>query len=173
MTAGAEPRYIYADSAYAASYAAAVDAVARERRFLAGTRGFPLEQSRDFVAHVVQNHLPQYFALVGGVVAGWCDILPKQHEGMTHVGVLGMGVRMEFRRRGIGRELLALCLAHAREVCGLEKVELEVFAGNRGAIALYEQAGFVCEGKLLRARKLDGITDDIVLMAKFLTAAEG
>lgn len=47
----------------------------------------------------------------------------------------------------------------------MERAELEVFASNRPAIALYEAAGFVHEGVKRRARKLEGVYDDIVLMA--------
>ncbi len=161
-------RYLPASVQYASSYGEAVDAVARERKFLAATEGFPAGATRAFVQNVVEHNLPQYLALIDETVVGWCDILPKQYPGMMHVGVLGMGVRAEYRRRGIGRELLARCLTHAKDISGLEKVELEVFASNRAAILLYEKAGFVCEGKLLRARKLDGIYDNIVLLAKFL-----
>lgn len=172
MDASQEIRYLPATPEYAASYGEAVDSVARERLFLAATVGFPTETSIDFVRTVWENNLPQYFAIAGETVVGWCDILPKQYEGMTHVGVLGMGVRKEYRRRGIGRELLRLCLRHAQKICGLEKVELEVFASNRAAITLYEKMGFIHEGALQKARKLDGYCDDIVLMAKFLAAAD-
>lgn len=51
---------------------------------------------------------------------------------------------------------------------GLERVELEVFASNAPAIALYEKMGFVTEGVKKRARKLDGLYDDVVQMALFL-----
>jgi RimJ/RimL family protein N-acetyltransferase len=48
---------------------------------------------------------------------------------------------------------------------GLERIELEVFASNTRAFALYEKLGFVTEGVKRRARKLDGQYDDNVLMA--------
>jgi ribosomal protein S18 acetylase RimI-like enzyme len=46
-------------------------------------------------------------------------------------------------------------------------VELEVYRSNTSAILLYEAHGFVWEGLKVGARKLDGITDDIVLYAAF------
>ena len=44
-------------------------------------------------------------------------------------------------------------------------VELGVFAGNTRAIQLYEQLGFAHEGVRRRARKLDGMYEDNVMMA--------
>lgn len=48
------------------------------------------------------------------------------------------------------------------------RVELEVFASNTAAIALYEKLGFVVEGRKSRARKVDGAYDDDLIMARFL-----
>jgi ribosomal-protein-alanine N-acetyltransferase len=54
-------------------------------------------------------------------------------------------VAAEFRRRGIGAALLDAVLAWAREQ-GAQRMELEVRASNRAAIALYERADFVRDG---------------------------
>ena len=47
-----------------------------------------------------------------------------------------------------------------RAPLGMERVDLEVFASNEAAIALYPKFGFVVEGMKKRARKLDGKYDD-------------
>lgn len=47
----------------------------------------------------------------------------------------------------------------------LERIELDVFASNKPAIALYEKLGFTREGIKRGARKIDGVSDDVVLMA--------
>jgi RimJ/RimL family protein N-acetyltransferase len=47
----------------------------------------------------------------------------------------------------------------------MERIELDVFASNKAAIALYLKLGFVTEGVKRRARKLDGEYDDNVFMA--------
>ena len=51
---------------------------------------------------------------------------------------------------------------------GIEKIELGVFESNTTAIHLYDTFGFQREGIKIRARKLDGRYDNMVLMAKFL-----
>jgi RimJ/RimL family protein N-acetyltransferase len=50
----------------------------------------------------------------------------------------------------------------------LERIELGVFASNIPAIKLYEKAGFVVEGVKKKARKLDGVYDDMIQMALFI-----
>jgi ribosomal protein S18 acetylase RimI-like enzyme len=146
---------------------AAVQAVAAEKRYLATVEGFSLEQTRAFLKHIIEGNLPQVTALAGDSVVGFCDILPISAVGFTHVGRLGMAVRSEWRRQGVGRQLVQACLALARNA-RLEKVELEVFSDNVGAIRLYESFGFIREGVKSRGRKLDRRYQDVVLMALWI-----
>ncbi len=145
----------------------AVNAVAAEKRFLATVDGFSLEQTRAFIRHIVENSLPQVLALSKDRVIGFCDILPNPAKGFTHVGRLGMGVRIEWRRQGIGRRMLEACIGLARAAY-LEKVELEVFSDNLPAIRLYESLGFVQEGVKVRGRSFEGKYQDVTLMALWL-----
>ena len=144
-----------------------VKAVAAERRYLATIGGFSLEETRTFLRHIIAGNLPQATAIVADTVVGFCDVLPNSAEGFTHVARLGMAVRTEWRRRGIGRALVEQCLALAKQR-GIEKVELEVFSDNLAAIRLYEHAGFSREGVKVRGRKLDRCYQDVVLMARWL-----
>ena len=59
----------------------------------------------------------------------------------------------------------------AAEQYGLERIELLVYATNANAISFYEKNGFVCEGTKKRARKLDGVYEDVKIMAIFLKPA--
>jgi len=154
---------------YAESYNRAVDAVARERRYLATVQGFPLEGSRDYVRSMEQQNFPQYFALHEDRVVGWCDITPRSIPEFQHVGVLGMGLLPPFRGQGIGKRLLETTIEHARTVQRMERVELVVFESNANAVALYTRMGFEVEGKKERARKIDGVYDNELLMRKFIS----
>jgi ribosomal protein S18 acetylase RimI-like enzyme len=147
------------------SFRRCLDAVARERRFLAMLEAPPLEEVREFVASGRQRGIVQFVATVDGEVVGWCDISPVPFEGFRHCGALGMGVLPQHRRRGIGRRLLEATLRGAGR-CGITRVQLEVFASNRAAISLYEAFGFECEGPKRRAQELDGIAEDLVCMAR-------
>jgi RimJ/RimL family protein N-acetyltransferase len=146
---------------------ACLDAVCRERRYLGLLQAPSLASVRDFVQSNIEHGVPQFVALDDGIVVGWCDISPNRREGFGHCGELGMGVRRDHRRRGIGERLTIRTIARAREI-GLERVELQVYASNRPAIALYEKLGFVVEGIKKRGRKIDGAYDDVVCMALFL-----
>jgi ribosomal protein S18 acetylase RimI-like enzyme len=77
-----------------------------------------------------------------------------------------MGVMNGYRRRGIGTRLLAAAIKKP-QANGLTRIELEVYATNQGAIVLYERFGFVREGVRRRARYVDGIWDDFVMMTLF------
>ena len=144
-----------------------INAVAREKWWLATADGFSPEQSRSFLQFVMDHSLSQVVAVANDSIVGWCDIVPKGPRGFSHVGALGMGVRREWRRHGVGRRLLEECLGLAR-AAQLEKIELEVFTDNEGAIRLYESLGFVREGVKSRARKLEGRYQDVLLMALWL-----
>src|SRR5262245_8639389 len=145
--------------------AAVVDAVARERLFLAGTVGFSVDDTRAFISSVKSAGGVQVVAIESGEIIGWCDIAPHPHEGMKHVGRPGMGVRKDFRGRGFGRKLLEAAL---EKTVGsdIELIESEVFASNDRAICLYQSFGFELEGRKIAGRRLDGCTEDILLYAK-------
>jgi len=147
----------------AAGLQLAIDSVARERRYLATLEGPPLDAVRAFLEQLSRTGV-QVVALDGRAVVGWCDIQVNPREGFRHSGVLGMGVLRLYRRRGLGRRLLreALDCAVAR---GVLRVELEVFAGNTAALALYESLGFRHEGVKVDARRLDDRSENIVCMA--------
>src|SRR5690349_140523 len=90
-----------------------VDAVARERRYLATTVGFSDESTEAFIRSVMSAKGVHLVALVDDAVVGWCDITRASFEGMTHVGRLGMGVKAGFRGQGIGKGLLKAALNRA------------------------------------------------------------
>jgi len=146
-----------------------IDAVARERRYVAATSGFSEEATASFIASVKAAKGVHLIAIVDDAVVGWCDITPASFEGMTHVGRLGMGVKADCRGQGIGKGLLKAALTQAFRQ-GLERVELEVFRSNVSAVRLYEAHGFVREGVKVGARKLDGMTEDLLLFAAFKNA---
>lgn len=139
--------------------------VARERRYIGMLEGPPVDAWRGFVRETREDGGVVLVAVdAAGTVVGWCDVQRRGREGFRHVGRLGIGMVPEVRGRGLGRRLISQAVQAAREQ-GMERIELEVFASNTRAIALYESAGFVHEGRKRRVRKLDGRYDDDILMA--------
>ena len=142
-----------------------IDAVAHERRWIGLLEGPPVVQMRAFVELILRGAGVQFVALdAAGEVVGWCDVLRLDQETFRHGWRLGMGLLPAVRGRGVGRRLAETAIAAAKAQ-GAERIELEVFASNTPAIALYEKLGFEREGVKRRARKLDGEYDDVVLMA--------
>lgn len=88
---------------------------------------------------------------------------------VRHVGrLIGMMVRAEVRRAGIGRALLDACVEEARRVGALEMLTLSVTATNADAVRLYRRGGFVRYGTLPHAIRVDGRYHDKDLMVRTL-----
>lgn len=139
--------------------------VACERRYIGFVEPPPIGMTRAFLKEIIAGTGVQMLAVTErDAVVGWCDISPHPFEGFRHGGRLGMGLLPDYRGRGLGRRLVVETVRAAR-AAGMERVELEVFASNTRAIRLYEALGFVHEGVKRRARKLDGVYDDNVMMA--------
>ncbi len=119
---------------------------------------------RAFVLNNIKQGYPQLVAVSAGQLVGWCDVVPKPRPIYVHVGVLGMGLLPEFRGQGLGDRLIRQTLAAARAL-GLNRVELSVRENNTGAIALYNRVGFEIEGLQRNATRVDGVYENVVLMA--------
>ncbi len=150
--------------AHAESFHACLDAVAKERRYLAQYEAPPLERVRGFVCQNVASDAAQFVALDGPTVVGWCDILPHWPHAVKHCGTLGMAVLPGYRGQGIGRRLLDACLEKAKTK-GITRVELEVRVDNAHAIKLYEKAGCTSEGVKWNALFFAGVYHDALLMS--------
>ncbi|MCF1454331.1 GNAT family N-acetyltransferase [Agrobacterium vitis] len=146
------------------SFHQALDAVARERRYLSMLEAPPLERLRDFVADLKHGNNPQFVALDGARVIGWCDIRRHDREIHAHRGVLGMGIIDGYRGAGLGKRLIETTLAASWEI-GLHRVELDAHADNDRAIRLYESVGFLREGVARDAVRIDGRFVDVIHMA--------
>ena len=128
---------------------------ADERRYLRAVRRYP--HAAVLVAEAED-----------GRVVGRLSIARDQHPASRHVADLGLMVDAAYRRRGIGRALLAAAVEWARGA-GIRKLELHVFPWNVAAIALYEDFGFVREGYRKRHYRRGDEYADAILMALDLT----
>ena len=144
---------------------AALSSVVRERKFLLTVQAPVIEDAQKYVCKNVDNNHAQYVVDIDGEIVGWADIIPHSKEVLCHSGVLGIGIVAECRGKGIGKVLLKRVIDHAWKN-GLTRLELEVFADNINAIALYERFGFELEGTKRNARLLDGLYRDVHIMAQ-------
>lgn len=151
-------------------YRRCIGRVAAERRWLVFVDTPPPDAIHQHVGGMIDRGLPVFVAATAdGAIVGWCDIhsppFNPVREGFEHVGVLGMGLDADWRGRGLGDRLLTAALI-AAEALRIERVELDVFAGNERARHLYIRHGFVVEGVRRRARKLDGRHEDVIVMGR-------
>lgn len=145
-------------------FRAALDSVAKERRYLLFLEAPPIEEVRKFVRGNLRKGCPHSVALVEERVVGWCDILPIERVTRAHNGVLGLAVVAEQRRRGIGTALVRATLESARRQ-GMTRIELGYRERNRHLGPFYEKFGFVVEGRQRNAVRLDGQYEDVICMA--------
>ena len=154
------------------SFGDCVGEVARERQYLAIVDAFPAEQNALWVAVNRARGNPLFVALDGERVIGWCEVRRDTLPGREHSGSLGVGVRAPYRRRGLGRQLMQAAIAAAWQH-GFVRIELWVRSPNGAAIALYASLGFVEEGRRRDAVRLDGGSEDEILMALMVRPPAG
>lgn len=114
---------------------------------------------RDFAELLKHDYCLYLVAEADGVVAGCAGMTVSCGEGnIDNVVVAG-----EYRGRGIAQSMLK-ALFRAGAAQGVEAYTLEVRAGSREAIHIYEKAGFVSEG--VRPRFYEKPTEDALIMWK-------
>ena len=146
-------------------FRAAVDVVARERKYLAFLEAPPLEDVTRFVRDNIEHGSPQFVVLSAATVVGWCDVIPNRTRVIySHCGSLGIGLLPEFRGKGIGRQLMQRAI-EAAFAFGLTRIELTVRERNANAIALYKSLGFEVEGLHRNAVCIGGQYENLYSMA--------
>ena len=85
-----------------------------------------------------------------------------------HSAVLGILVDKDYRGQGIGKLLMEQAIAWARSA-DIQRIELNVFATNEGAVALYKQFGFEIEGRRRKVLLVQGHWIDDYIIALLIT----
>jgi RimJ/RimL family protein N-acetyltransferase len=132
------------------------------------TRGEEAEWFADLYRAVEEGHAVARVAEEDRRAIALCTVRRRgPHREALHIGVLGISVARAWRRRGLGRQLIASAL----EGCAgkFELVELSVFATNQHARTLYASLGFREWGTLARGVLRDGRYTDIVHMVLVLS----
>ena len=102
-----------------------------------------------------------------GELAGGAGLHPAgASPRKRHVMMLGMQVQPAWQRRGVGTALLQALCDYADNWLGLLRLELEVYADNHKAQALYRRLGFVEEGRHRCDALRDGVYVDSLSMAR-------
>lgn len=125
---------------------------------------FPTPWSRQSYEGELLNQFASYYVIedastVAAYAGIWC-VFEEAH--ITNVAVDPL-----YRRQGLGRQLMEILLARAREK-GAERVLLEVRPSNLAAINLYRALGFL-PGGVRRGYYTDNQEDALLLVKHFAT----
>jgi RimJ/RimL family protein N-acetyltransferase len=116
------------------------------------------------LAEIERGDVIQYVVEVDGELVGNAEIR-KQVGRKSHLGTLGVSVKSDFRRKGIGARLIEKVMSEAKKQ-GLKIVILQVNETNLPAITLYRKLGFKETGRIPKAIYWDGkYVDDIMMVA--------
>lgn len=113
---------------------------------------------KEHLLYILRNPRAATYVYENGRVIG--SLMLQDEESLLRV--LSIGVHPSHRRRGIGRELMAVAEDVARSV-DIPELRLEVNAKNPGAIAFYNALGYRTVGALPRYYSWG---DDALAMAK-------
>ncbi len=150
----------------AAELTAHVNEVAGEEVFLLTERVTrTLEEQREWIRKSDGRTSLLLVAARGARIVATADFRRGAVSKNAHVVEIGLAVRREVRRQGLGRALLAEGMAWAASI-GSSKLTLSVFGTHAPAIALYRSLGFVEEGRLRDHVRLRGEPDGLVLMSR-------
>ena len=109
----------------------------------------------------------QLVAEAEGVVVGAAGLHPiGLSPRKRHSMALGIHVDADWQGRGIGKLLMQSLCDYADNWLGLLRIELDVYADNRRAQALYERFGFVREGVRRCEALRDGVYVDGWMMGR-------
>jgi ribosomal protein S18 acetylase RimI-like enzyme len=127
-------------------------------------------QPREFFAARLENS-GVFAAFAAGEIVGMAAFFANRGPKDSHRGhLVGMYVRAEARRRGVGRRLVEAVIEHARR--HVEILELRVVSSNDAARRLYQSLGFVEYGLERQALKEGANYWDEIMMAKSLSPPE-
>lgn len=118
--------------------------------------------------HATQHHFAAVTYNEQGeeIMIGYGSLTVASNPRRRHCGDIGLMVHRDYQGRGVGTKLMEALIDMADNWLMLVRLELDVFADNARAIALYKKFGFVEEG-LKRAEAIrNGEYVDSLLMAR-------
>ncbi len=154
--------------------AEAILAVFSSPRAMAGTLQLPYASAELWRKRLADQGPEDFFlvAEVKGEVVGNLGMHPAGRARRRHAAGLGMAVRDDWQRRGVGAALMRAAIDVADNWLNYRRLELTVYTDNAAALALYRKFGFVVEGTLVAYAYRNGRYVDTYTMARLRTAAE-
>ncbi len=117
--------------------------------------------------HTPESH-PIWVSEIDERVAGWLSFsvfIPRSAYRIT--AELSVYVHDDFRRRGVGAELLGAAVKRAPDF-GLTNLLGLIFAHNEPSLRLFAKFGFTRWGLLPRVARLDDVERDLAILGRSL-----
>jgi RimJ/RimL family protein N-acetyltransferase len=129
--------------------------------------GFSEQEQREYLTRVsaADNSLA-IVALAGDEIIGSLTFDGGRRARLRHVGEFGISVLQSYAGQGLGKALLEYMLEWAERGGVVRKINLKVRVDNLSAIRLYEQMGWIHEGRTSRDTLIDGEFNDCLLMGR-------
>lgn len=130
-----------------------------------------LESTRQFVNDCLDRNDTILLGIndkaLGGKHVGNIKLGPiDKNHGLGEIGLL-IGEKQAWGQ-GIGTDAIELVIALARDVLGLRKLTAGCYGSNIGSKKAFMKAGFVVEAQRERHYLLDGNSETLVLMARWV-----
>jgi putative acetyltransferase len=97
-----------------------------------------------------------YVAEYEGKIVGNIGFEHSQQPRTAHCASFGLGVHDDYHGMGVGSKLLETVIDLADNWLNIQRIQIEVNADNKAAIALYNKYGFEIEGEALCSAFRDG-----------------
>jgi len=152
-----------------AADADAIAAVFATPKAIAGTLQVPfpsVEKWRKWLSDTGTDDCILVAEIAGEVVGNLGLQSASKSPRRRHAGYIGMSVRDDWHRRGVGTALVAAAVDLADNWLNYARLELTVYTDNAAALALYRKFGFEVEGTLKSYAFRDGRFIDAYTMAR-------
>ena len=138
-------------------------------RAMAGTLQVPYPSIEMWRRRLAETSVDDYLlvATIAGDVVGNLGLhAASKSPRRRHVGGIGMAVRDDRQRRGVGTALMDVAIELADGWLNYQRLELTVHTDNLAALHLYRKYGFVIEGTARAYAFRDGRYVDAYAMAR-------
>jgi putative acetyltransferase len=158
-----------ASEADAEALVAILQGIAAERIYTAIDKPWFPEQQRRYINSLSAREAIHVASTERETVVGYQTLelwAPTIHS-MAHVGQIGMYLKPEWRRKGVGEALFRRTVEFAG-ASDYEKFVIQVRSSNVAAQTFYSRLGFRECGRLTRQVRIDDQEDDEIIMEFFL-----
>ena len=150
---------------------ALVNAIVDERAMVVSQKKLTKEEELEWLFLLLQDiksgKVIHLVVEMDGEIVGNANVAKNQGV-FDHTGTLGIMLRREVRRKGIGEKLFLKIIEEARRVLDVSIITLRVMGSNEVAQRLYRKCGFKEIGRVPGGVRHYGKFEDDVSMVKYL-----